>query len=31
MNLDVVPAAGRIIFSNSYTDLAKPDEINKKL
>jgi hypothetical protein len=30
INLDVVPAADRIIISNFYTDLATPDEINKK-
>jgi hypothetical protein len=29
-NLDVVPAAGRIIIPNFYTDFAKPDEINFK-
>jgi hypothetical protein len=30
INLDVVAATGRIIVSNLYTYLAKPDEINKK-
>jgi len=30
IKLDVVAAAGLIIVSNLYIQLAKPDEINKK-